>query len=354
VKGLSFAGEAATVNALVPEIQAKGAAAIVLLVHEGGTQTPKGTYDACDGFSGDILPIVEALSPAVQVVVSAHTHQAYDCTIAGRLVTSAGSYGRLVTKIDLAIDPTTGKIVAKQARNVPVTRDVPPDPEVEGVIAKAEDDAKAITKRVVGWVERDWTGNAKMARSRSCETPLGDLIADAQRDATGADVALMNPGGIRADLVASGPAKAEHAITYGEAFEVQPFGGHLVTMTLRGDQLRSILEGQFGQKAEPRILQVSSGFSYRYVYDRATRHAAIEGLKLKGAPVDPKKEYRVTVNSFLAGGGDSFPALTQGTERKDGPGDLEAFTTYMGKRSTQTAPLTPPAALDRIEGNGCE
>jgi 5'-nucleotidase len=354
VKGLSFANEAATVNALVPPLKRDGVAAIVLLLHQGGMQGPRGTFDSCADFSGDVLPILDALSPAVDVVVSAHTHQAYDCTIDGRLVTSAGSYGRLVTKIDLTIDPAARRVVERHAVNVPVTRDVAPDPEVAAIVSEYESKAAPITSRVIGYVARDVTGNAKAARSPSCETPLGDVIADAQREATGAEIAFMNPGGVRADLVAKREGRPDQALTYAEAFEVQPFGGHLVTLSLTGDQIvRGLLERQFGQRSEPRILQPSSGFTYRYAYDRATRTAKIDDVRVNGAPLDPRRVYRVTVNSFLAGGGDGFKVLLDAGDRVDGGGDLDALVAWLAKHATRESPLEP-RAVDRVTGNGCE
>jgi hypothetical protein len=148
VKGLSFVDEAATANALVPELQRQGVSAIVLLLHQGGMQSLGGTYDGCQGFSGDLVPILDRLSPAIDVVVSGHTHQAYNCVLAGRLVTSAMSYGRLITKIDLTIDPSAGRVVDKHARNVPVTRNVAPDAEVSRIVQASEERAHVVTSHV--------------------------------------------------------------------------------------------------------------------------------------------------------------------------------------------------------------
>jgi 5'-nucleotidase len=297
--------------------------------------------------------VLHKLDPAIQVVVSGHTHQAYDCVIGGRLVTSAMSYGRLVTKIDLAIDPVTNKVVEQHAQNVAVTRDVPPDPSVAHVVDDYAAKSAALTGRVVGWVKSDFTGNVKAAGSASCETPLGDLIADAQREATKSDLALMNPGGIRADLVVKHAGRADSAITFADAFEVQPFGNELVTMTLTGAQLKTLFEAQFGSRSEPRILQVSNGFTYRYAYDRAANKGTVDAMKLHGAPIDPAKHYRVTVNSFLAGGGDAFKVLKDGTDRQSGGPDVDALVAYLGKSSSQKKPLTPHP-LTRIAGDGCK
>lgn len=353
VKGLSFTDEAQTANALVPELQRQGVSAIVLVIHQGGMQSLGGTYDGCQSFSGDLGPILDKLSPAIDVVISGHTHQAYDCAIGGHLVTSAMSYGRLVTKIDLAIDLTAHRVVDKHARNVPVTRDVAPDEPTARLVASYDEKAAAITGRVVGHVKKTLTGNARAARNASCETPLGDLIADAMRAATGADVAFMNPGGIRADLVAKREGRPDFDVTYGDAFEVQPFGNALVTMRLRGAQIQALLEAQFGSRQEPRILQVSKGFTYLYAYDRAHEKGVVSELRLNGKPLEPAKKYRVTVPSFLAGGGDSFAVLKSGEDRTEGTLDVDALTSYLGKVSSAKAPLDPPAG-GRITGDGCK
>jgi len=353
VQGLSFADEAATANALVPELQKQGVSAIVLALHQGGMQSLGGPYDGCQGFSGDLLPILDRLSSAIEVVVSGHTHQAYDCVLAGRLVTSAASYGRLLTKIDLTIDPSAHRIVEKHARNVPITHDVPPDAEVARIVQAYADKAAGTTGRVVGYVKATLTGNSRAAGNPSCETPLGDLIADAMRAASGADLAFMNPGGIRADLVAKREGRPDFAVTYGDVFEVQPFGGSLVTMTLRGAEVVAVLEAQFGSRQEPRILQVSSGFSYLYAYDRAHERAVVSELRLNGRAMDLARSYRVTVPSFLADGGDGFAILKVGGDRTQGPIDVDALASYLGKSSSAGAPMSAPPGR-RIDGDGCK
>jgi 5'-nucleotidase len=352
--GLEFEDEVKTANALVPELRKQGVATIVLLLHQGGMQAPGGTYDSCVGLSGDILPVLDALDPAIEVVVSSHTHQGYDCTIGGRLVTSTPGYGRAVTKIDLTIDPSTNRITEKHARNIPVTRDVAADPAVESIIAEYKAKGASVTGRVVGYVKADLTGDKKAAGTASCETPLGDLIADAFVAATGADIGFVNPGGIRADLVARRPGRPDSAVTYAEAFDVQPFGNTLVTLTLTGAEIRALLEAQFGSRAEPRILQVSKELSYSYAYDPATRKATIESLRVRGKSIEAAKRYRVTVPSFLATGGDGFAVLKGAGERKEHGGDLAALVAYLGKNSSAKAPLEPPHVLSRIRGDGCK
>ena len=201
-------------------------------------------------------------------------------------------------------------------------------------------------------MKRDLTGSARRAGAASCETPLGDVIADAMRASTGADVAFMNPGGIRADLVAAHPGRAEYAVTYGDAFEVQPFQNTLVTMSLTGAQIQAVLERQFGTRDEPRILQVSTGFTYRYGYDRRARTGRVSDVRLNGKLLDPAHAYRVTVPSFLAGGGDSFSAFARGRDAREGAVDVDALTAYLGKHGTQAAPFDPPPGA-RIAGEGC-
>jgi 5'-nucleotidase len=367
VQGLEFENETTTVNALVPQLKKAGASAIVVLLHQGGAQAPTGTYDSCDALTGDLLPLLKGdpdagkpgLDPAVDVVVSAHTHQAYNCTVDGRLVTSAASFGRVVTKIDLTIDKKARKVLAKEAKNVAVTRDVTPDPDVAGIVAEYETKSAPLANRVVGHITADITSNFKTAASVSCETPLGDLIADAQLAATkdsakgGANLAFMNPGGIRTDLVAKAPNKADGTVTFAEAFAVQPFSNNLVTMTITGAQIQTLLDQQFAQ-ATPRLLQVSSNFSYSYTFDAATAKGTVDraSIKVDGQPLDVTKTFRVTVNAFLAGGGDGFAVLKEGTDRLSGEVDLDALVAFLGANSSEGTPLAPPAAK-RYTGNAC-
>ena len=335
VAGLEFRDEVETVNALVPVLQAEGVRAIVVLLHEGGAQA--GLYDECEGISGPIVDIVNGVDDEVDVFVTGHTHQAYNCVVDDKIVTSAASFGRLVTDIDLTLDAATGDVVEATARNVVVTRDVEAMPMVQALIAAYDALSAPLRDRVIGEV----TDVVTRVAAASGESPLGNVIADAQRAATreialgGADVAFMNPGGIRADIEAG-------EVTYGEAFTVQPFGNSLVTMTLTGAQIDALLEQQFG--ASQRILQVSEGFSYTW-QDSAAAGEKVDPstIFVDGAVVDPAASYRVTVNSFLASGGDGFTVLVEGTDRLGGAVDVDALEAYLQANS----PLSPPA-LGRI------
>jgi 5'-nucleotidase len=355
VAGLSFTGEVDTINALVPELQAKGVEAIVVVIHEGGFQT--GLFDECPGMSGPIVEIATNVSDAVDVLVTGHTHQAYNCIIDEKIVTSAASSGRIVTDIDLEIDKTTGHVKTKSAKNIVATRDVMPDGPIEQLVTEYVALAAPLANKVVGAITA--TIDREVPPMGSGISPMGLVIADAQLAATqapafgGAQIAFMNPGGVRADLVYDDngtPADPsdDGSVTYGDTFAVQPFGNSLVVMTLTGDQIKTLLEQQFqlDGKGNPvsRILQVSQGFTYTYSLS-APMGSKVDpaSMMLNGAPIDPSKSYRVTVNSFMATGGDTFTILISGTDRLGGVVDLEALQAYFAASS----PVAPPA-LDRV------
>jgi 5'-nucleotidase len=348
VAGLEFKDEAETVNALIPQLKAKGVNAIAVLIHEGGVQS--GTFNGCVGISGAIVDIVNRFDPAVDAVISGHTHQAYNCQLNNMLVTSASSFGRLVTDIDLTVDKATGEVTRMAANNLIVTRDVARDAGQTGLLAKYREFATPIANRVIGSITADLTRTANPAG----ESALGDVIADAQLAATapagfgGAVAAFMNPGGIRADLTYAGSAAGEGDgnVTYGEVFTVQPFGNSLVTLTLTGAQIDQLLEQQFDNPTagQNRILQVSNGVSYTWSASAPTGSKVDpSSIMVNGVPVDPNGSYRVTVNSFLAEGGDNFTVLAQGTNRLGGAVDLDALVDYFAASSP-----VPPGPQDRI------
>jgi 5'-nucleotidase len=348
VAGLTFTDEAETVNALVPHLQAQGIEAIVVLIHEGGF--PTGTYNECPGLSGAIVELVQRFDPAVDVVISGHTHQAYNCQINGKLVTSASSFGRLVTDVDLTIDRATGEVVRRRANNLIVTREVPPAPQLTALVDKYQTLVAPLANRVIGSITADITRTPTPAG----ESTLGDVMADAQLAATadpavgGAVVALMNPGGLRADLAyAPSGSEGNGHVTYGEAFTVQPFGNSLVTLTLTGAQLKTVLEQQFqgcGTQNRDRILQVSAGLTYAWSQSApACGKVDLASIKIKGVAIEPHAAYRVTVNSFLADGGDNFLALREGTDRLGGAQDLDALEAYF-----QAHVPVAPGPLNRI------
>lgn len=326
VQGLRFRDEARTVNELVPVLQRQGVHAIVVLIHEGGF--PTGGYNECPGISGAIVDIVEHFDPAVSVVISGHTHRAYICRIGGRLVTSGDKYGTLVTKIDVRLDPASGRITQAAADNVIVRTDAfAKDPRQTELIAAYERLARPLAGRVVGRIGAALPRDAGAAG----ESPLGQVIADAQLEATrdaGAQLALMNPGGIRSALA----LPADGLLRYQDLFAAQPFYNNLVTMTLTGAQLQALLEQQWHDQPAPRILQVSAGFSYTWDARRPPGQRVVAGsLRLDGEVLSAERRVRVTVNAFLAAGGDNFRLFEQGVERRTGMMDVDALEQYVAR-----------------------
>jgi 5'-nucleotidase len=341
VAGLEFRDEAGTVNALIPALKARGIEAIVVLIHEGGI--PTGDYDECPGISGPIVDIVKKFDKAVDVVVTGHTHRAYVCQIDGRLVTSGDKYGTLVTAIDLKLDPVTRDVIgATASNNIVRTATLAKDPGQTALIESYDRLAAPIANRPAGSV----TATLSRMPNNAGESPLGDIVADAQLAATsaetkgGAVIAFTNPGGIRADVT----RREGGAVTYGDLFTSQPFRNQLVTITLSGKQIKDMLEQQWLDPRRPRILQVSNGFSYAWDGSKGDGERVIaERMSLNGQPIDPAARYRVTVNNFLSVGGDGFTVLTQGTAAQIGVYDVDALHAYLGANS----PVSPTAA-DRI------
>jgi 5'-nucleotidase len=366
VAGLTFQKEVATANFYAKLLSAIGIKAIVLMVHDGGeTTNPVYNFD-CNaagpgsGLSGAFVDVAKAIDPQVDMIVSGHTHTSYVCDIpdpsgAPRLVTSASSFGRLYTEINFKVDTRTHDVVrpSVSAVNHIVTRDVTPDPTETALLTKYQTLIGPVADKPVGYISADILGRG----AGTPEQPLGDLIADAQLAATGsaatggAVLGITNPGGIRADLVyAASGAEGNGVVTYGEAFAVQPFNNYLTTLDLTGAQLVTLLQQQYSgaNATTPKVLQVSAGL--RYTTDRSKTGAdkiVTSSITVNGAPLDPAASYRVTVNNFLAGGGDGFAVLTSGTNPLVGELDIDAFTQYLTAHSTPASPIAPPAA-DRI------
>jgi 5'-nucleotidase len=368
VAGLTFRDEAETVNALIPKLKAEGADAIIVLIHQGVNSKLGYNDQSCGGLEGDLLPILDRLDPAVDAVVSGHTHNAYVCDY-GRinparpiLLTSAGSYGRLVTDIDLTIDPAAGRVTAKRARNIivqseaftgprgetPLTDAVPryaAEPAVAALVERYVKAAEPVAARAVGRL----SGPALKASDENGENVLGNLIADAQLAATsggsngGARIAVMNPGGVRADLV---PA-ADGGISFGQLFASQPFANTLVVKSLTGRQLRDMLEQQFASGSntaeDPYILSPSHNLRFAYDLSKPAGQRIVL-LTVDGRPVSDEAVYRVAMNSFLASGGDNFTVFKDGTDPSGGPQDVDALEAYIAAAGS----LTPPA-LGRVE-----
>jgi len=362
IAGLTFRDEAETVNALIPRLKAQGADVIVVLIHEGLDPGPS-DRNACGQLTGDLAQILQRLSPEVDVVVSGHTHNAYVCdfgTVDPQrpfLVTSAGSYGTMLTEIRLRVDPRTGAIVARNAENhivqgegfadgsrevrisdrVAVTRS---NPEVAALVRRYAAAAAPLKARPVGRL----AAPALREPVRSGESSLGNLVADAQLAAMrsqGAQISLMNPGGLRDDLR---PA-ADGSVSFGQIYAVQPFGNVLMVRSFTGRQLKDVLEQQWasGSNVDLRkVLQVSSGFTYAYDTSRPAGQR-VSDMRLGGVPIRDEQVVRVAMSNFLAFGGDGFTALAAGTDEVGGPQDLDALETFF-----RANPNLVPPATDRI------
>jgi 5'-nucleotidase len=342
VAGLDFKPEVQAVNTLAHQLRAdQGVRSFVVLLHDGGGQSGSGaTIDSCVGQPASFVSLIDDFDPMVDVVVTGHTHNAYVCTIDGKLVTSAASFGRLVTDIDLTIDHQSKDVTAATAHNQIVTRDVPADPAITALMDHYTPYEAPIANRVVGSI----TGDLVRTANAAGEEPLGDVIADAQLADTaapelgGAVVAFMNPGGIRADLVGAGD------VTYSQLFTVRPFNNVMNVVTLTGAQIYQALEQQWLNQPYAKILQVSHGFTYTWDPGQPAGSRIVAGsVKIDGVPVTDVGLYRVAMNNFLAAGGDGFLAFAGGTDLIGGDIDLDALVKYFEANSPISAP-----PLDRI------
>jgi 5'-nucleotidase len=349
IQNVNFLDEATTINAAVAQLKKKGVHTIVVLIHEGGAQSATfstQTINTCTGFSGAISGIVGQLDDEVDLVVSGHTHNAYNCMLPNSAarnipVSSASSFGRLVTDIDMTINKNTDQPTSISVNNNIVVRDVA-DANETALVNYYTNAVAPIANAVVGSITADITRTGNGAS----ESALGDVIADAQLEYAqpqNAVIAFMNPGGIRTDLVfgqiSGGEAPGE--VTYGEAFNVQPFNNIPIAQDMTGQQIKDVLEqsfvGCFGRGQATVILQVAAGFNYTYDTAQACG-SRITSLTLNGDALVMADTYRVTMNNFLADGGDSFPGMKAGTNRVNLAGfDIDALTAYL----TAHAPVAP-------------
>lgn len=361
VDEVNFLDEVRTANRYARILQRRGVKAIVLLLHEGGYQT--GRYNRCEGISGPVVRITRRLHHQIDAVITGHTHEPYLCSFRGprrglpRMVTSAASFGSVVTELDLVVNKKTGQVKRRkvEARNHLVTRDVRRDARQTRILERWQRIAAPIAGEVVGTVEEDITGDAD--GDRSIETPMADLIADSILWGTsgangGAQISFMNVGGVRASLLVDDITNNEDPgeITYAEAYEVMPFGNLLVSMDLTGAQIEEVLEQQYqpipDRGSRPMLaLGVSEGFTYSWNANRPQGRRVVPGsMMLNGQPVRSNETYRVSTLNFLADGGDSFTAFTQGTNVVGGPEDLANLVAYLEAHPGLTAPE------DRVEG----
>ncbi len=332
VAGVTFLDEAESINSYVPELKARGVRAIVVNIHQGTSQRyfSGSTDPEPQDVGGSIGPIISALDDEIDIVVSGHWHRFTNALMANKngkqiLVTQAFSRSTAYADIDVAIDPHSRDIVEKSAEIATTWGDqgpgLSPDEDVAELVAEASAIVQPLVERVIGQSAAD----ILRATSAAGESALGNLIADAQRAAMGTDIAFMNPGGIRADI-AVGP------VTWGELFTVQPFNNDLVKMELSGAQIIALLDQQWAGQPYARVLK-ASGIRYTWQENDPTQFAdntvLPASIVINGQPLDSSAIYTVTVNSFLAAGGDNFSVLPTGGNRVIGPVDLDALITHV-------------------------
>ncbi|MBI1424742.1 MAG: bifunctional metallophosphatase/5'-nucleotidase [Gammaproteobacteria bacterium] len=341
VAGVRFLDEAEAINRYIPEIKRQGVRAIVVTIHQGTNQASYNGPTNTDpqDVGGDIGPIINNLDDEVDIVVAGHWHQFTNALMPNKhgkliLVTQAFSYATAYDDIDVAIDPKTRDIVEKSAQIVTTWTDegpgLTPNPQVAALVAQASERVAPLVNRVIGTA----SGDILRSENSAGESAMGNLIADAQRKAMGTDLAFMNPGGIRADLLGGD-------VTWGDVFTVQPFNNDLVRMDLTGAQIITLLSQQWVGQTSPRILK-TSGIQYRWnPAATADQRVDVSSILINGNPIDPAAVYSVTVNSFMAAGGDNFTVLTAGVNRVIGPVDLDALISFI-----QSLPQPFTAAIE--------
>ncbi|WP_394777598.1 bifunctional metallophosphatase/5'-nucleotidase [Undibacterium sp.] len=327
IQNLQFVDEAQAVNRYVPEIKRQNVSAIVALIHEGANYKGAANDETyrCDGLQGRIIDIANQLDPAISLVVSAHTHQAYTCKIGGKLVVSGRSYGSLLTEVKLKIDRASKLVVESSAHNYAIDqRTLVRDPDAQKLVDQVAALTDKLRQRPVV------TLTALLSRKHTepyADSSLGNVIADSQldfaRSSGGADIAFMNTGGVRSDLQSLN-------VTFGDIFATQPFGNGVVLMNLSGAQILESLKQQWDGRAadNPKMMWVSRGFSYSWNAE-APIETRITDVRLNGQPIDPARQYRVVVNGFMADGGDGYGALKAGTQRQLLGGDVDALEAYL-------------------------
>ncbi|AZH77775.1 multifunctional nuclease/2',3'-cyclic-nucleotide 2'-phosphodiesterase/5'-nucleotidase/3'-nucleotidase [Microbacterium sp. Y-01] len=346
IKDLEVRSIADSVNAVADDLRDGDASngeadVVILLVHEGAESTALSAITP-DSPLGEI---VYGVDDDVDAIVSAHTHLAYNHVIDGRPVVSAGQYGENLGLMNLQVDPKTKELISITNEIKPLTAAgkplYPAVPEVQAIVDQAKAEADVLGAIKVGDITADFNRarQSNGSENRGGESTIGNFVADVQKWSTGADIAFMNPGGIRANLTyaSSGATDPDGNVTYREAATVQPFANTLVTMTLTGAQLKSVLEEQWqpAGSARPFLkLGVSEGLVYTYD-PTAAQGSRITSITVNGSPLDAAGTYTVAANSFLAGGGDNF-ATFKGIEGKRDTGkiDLQSMVDWFDANKT--------------------
>jgi 2',3'-cyclic-nucleotide 2'-phosphodiesterase / 3'-nucleotidase / 5'-nucleotidase len=320
VAGVKFTDEVEAINKYTAELKSQGIEAIVVLAHNPGTSATDGSKP-----TGEVVQFANEVDDEVDVIFGAHDHKYLNSTVDGKLLVQSYSYGTAFSDIDLMIDPVTKDIVAKKAEIVSTfQKGIQPDAKIKAELAEYQAEIAPITGQVVGEAAVELTRTANEAG----ESALGNLIADSMRDATKSDFAFMNSGGIR-DNLNQGP------ITWGELFAIQPFGNDVVTITVTGEQIRTLLNQQFA--ADRNRIMAVSGLKYTWSVEKPLGEKVLDIFLPNGKKIDPKAEYTIAVNNFMADGGDGYTILKQGKDRKVWLTDLDTLVNYV---KAQNKPIT--------------
>lgn len=338
------------VNAEADALVADGVDVVVLLVHEGASTT---SIESATDPSSDFGAIVNGVDADVDAIVSGHTHLAYNHTIDGRPVVSAGQYGTNLNQLNFSVDPDTGEVLGVEQNVLALAGNYEPDPATETIVQDAVDEAEELGSVPLGKIAApfnraqinglDEDGNPALVENRGGESTLGNQVAEVQRQVTDAQLALMNPGGLREDMVGTGTYPSQ--LTYREAADVQPFANTLVKMQLTGAQIKTALEQQWQPDGASRpFLRLGTSEGFEYTYDpNAAKGERVTQMWLDGEPIDLAASYTVTANSFLAAGGDNFGVLAEGSNPQDtGITDLQGMVDFM--EAYAETPLAPDYA----------
>ncbi|WP_408008578.1 5'-nucleotidase C-terminal domain-containing protein [Pseudalkalibacillus sp. A8] len=310
IQNVNFTDEAEAVNRFVPELQEQGVEAIVVLAHEPGNQSG-------DTATGEVSELAQNINDAVDVIFAAHNHVKLNAVVDNKLIVQAWDYGKAFADVDLEIDPVTNDIVRKSAEIVDVVQNgMEPDPVITELLDYYDELVGPKLREVVGEAAIDLEGGYA-SKGLVGDNALGNLIAEGMRADMGSDFALMNGGGIRDDLDAG-------EITWGELYNIQPFGNTLVQIDLTGDDLRQVLNAQFSNYG-PDV----SIAGFRYTWNEETWE--VMGLYLPdGTPIDPDATYTVVVNNYMyPHGTDDYRLDELGENPNQGPNDLDATINYI-------------------------
>lgn len=351
IAGLQFTDEAQAINRVLPELRAQGVNVFVALIHQGGRTKDALDQPDCPNLQGEIVDVVKRLDPAVRVVISGHSHKGYLCRVDGRLVTQAETAGHVMSRIKLSVDTASNTVLSESARNVVMEQNrYPADPAMVAYMDTVRKRSTEVLGKPVARLAVDKV--ARASGDDTSESAIGNLVADSMLAAAkpyGAQIAFMNRGGLRNDLLSG----AGNVATLGQLHAVLPFGNTLDVMNLTGAQVRGLLEEQWvDQRNIVRgLLQPSNGFTYQWDPKQPVGQRVVQGsVQLHGVPLEDGASYRIVTNHFLAEGGDYFPTFARGSNRAPTSiRDIDALAAYLAQRDRDGKPAGSAQHAGRIQ-----